>query len=369
MRILYVGMKYDYGRAERGYSFEHYNFYESLRNIADEIIYFDFMSLLQEVGKRNMNARLLEMVRSEKPDLMFTILFKDELYQNAVHEISTKTGTTTVNWFCDDHWRFDNYSRFWAPHFSWVITTAKSAVPKYDRHGLQNVIKSQWACNHLVYRKLDLPLKYDVTFVGQPHGNRRQIVDALREKNIDVHCFGLGWEEGRVSQEEMIRIFNQSRINLNFSNASVMTGHEQTGAIAAGLDWIARSLEHAPFGNAMKKAGRRVLNIGSEKRPAQVAEMPAGYADQIKGRNFEVPGCGGFLLTSKTDDLESYYEHEKEVVCYDGIPDLVDKINYYLAHESERAAIAERGYKRTLRDHTYQRRFEEIFAKIGLANG
>ena len=29
MKILYIAMKYEYGRQELGYSFEHYNFYKS----------------------------------------------------------------------------------------------------------------------------------------------------------------------------------------------------------------------------------------------------------------------------------------------------------------------------------------------------
>lgn len=356
-------MKYDYGRPERGYSFEHYNFYESLRHIDGDLIYFDFMSLLASLGKRKMNARLLEMVRSEKPDLMFTILFKDELSQDVLHEISTRTSTATLNWFCDDHWRFDNYSRFWAPHFSWVVTTAKSAWPKYQAHGFQNVIKSQWGCNHWIYRKLDTSTEYDVTFIGQPHGNRREMVQALREKGINVRCFGLGWEEGRISQDDMIRIFNQSRINLNFSNASVMAGQEQSSAMLEGLARVAQALDYVPFGGAVKALGRKMLTPRGSR-----AGTPAAYADQIKGRNFEVPGCGGFLLTSTTEDLENYYDFDRELVCYNGIQDLADKIRYYLSHEPEREAIARRGYERTLREHTYEKRFKEIFAKIGLTD-
>ncbi len=90
------------------------------------------------------------------------------------------------------------------------------------------------------------------------------------------------------------------------------------------------------------------------------------YSDQIKGRNFEVPGCGGFLLTAKADDLESYYDVGKEVVCFDGIEDLVEKIKYYLANDRERQTVAGRGYERTLRDHTYAQRFQQIFRAIGL---
>jgi len=56
-------------------------------------------------------------------------------------------------------------------------------------------------------------MKYDVSFVGQPHGNRRQVISALRKAGINVYVWGGGWESGRLSQEEMIRVFNQSRIN------------------------------------------------------------------------------------------------------------------------------------------------------------
>jgi spore maturation protein CgeB len=368
MRILYAAMKHDYGDPKRGYSFEHCNFFDFFERTGHEVLYFDFMDLMRTYGKEKMNRRLLETAKAEKPDLMFTVLFTDELDSEIIRQISSLPDVTTLNWFCDDHWRFDNYSRFWAPHFNWAVTTAKSAVSKYAGLQLQNVIKSQWGCNHLLYRKLDLPVRYDVTFVGQPHGNRREMVRALKESGIDVRCFGFGWEGGRISQEEMIQVFNQSRINLNFSNASVKSENGRTGAVAASLDWFARTLDHVPFGGAVKKVGREILNA-NERASSPVAASTAAYAEQIKGRNFEVPGCGGFLLTSSADDLEAYYDLDKEIVCFEGITDLTEKIKYYLAHKDEREAIAQRGYERTLRDHTYERRFSDIFGSIGLLNG
>jgi len=369
MRILYAAMKYDYGDPKRGYSFEHCNFFDFFERSGHDVLYFDFMDLMRTHGKEKMNRRLLETAKAEKPDLMFSVLFTDELDPGIVRQISDLPEVTTLNWFCDDHWRFDNYSRFWAPHFDWAVTTAKSAVPKYAGLQLRNVIKSQWGCNHLLYRKLDLPLRYDVTFVGQPHGNRREMVRALKANGIDVKCFGFGWEGGRISQEEMIRVFNQSRINLNFSNAAVKSVDGRAGAVAAGLDWVARTLDQVPFGGCVKKVGREILNVGEGSASPRVAASSAPYADQVKGRNFEVPGCGGFLLTSSADDLETYYELDKEIVCFDGIADLTEKIKYYLAHEDERESVARRGYERTLGEHTYERRFADIFGRIGLLNG
>jgi spore maturation protein CgeB len=369
MLILYAGMKYDYGKREQGYSFEHYNFYDSLRNMGHDILYFDFMTLMQDHSKEWMNRRLREIAKTEKPQLMFTALFTDELEPSVLREISENTETTTLNWFCDDHWRFDNYSRYWAPCFNWVVTTAKSALPKYQRFGIRNVIKSQWAANHFLYRKLDLPVKYDVTFVGQPHGNRREIIDALRNAGHSVNVWGSGWESGRLSQTDMIEVFNESRINLNLSNASAPIPSSHSYNKIRGF--AGEACDVIPFGSKIKAMGKWGLSQLSKVKPGTEDPSQDGhgvkqYAEQIKGRNFEVPGCGGFMLTGRADNLEDYYEVGKEVVCFDDSNDLVDKVAYYLTHDEERIAVAQAGYQRTLRQHTYVHRFSEIFQRLGL---
>ncbi|PYS06787.1 MAG: hypothetical protein DMG12_02645 [Acidobacteria bacterium] len=105
------------------------------------------------------------------------------------------------------------------------------------------------------------------------------------------------------------------------------------------------------------------------RSPKPVTPAPADgppLPEQIKGRNFEVPGCGGFTLTGQAEDLESYYEEGREIVCFGTIPELIEKIRYYLSHESERRAIAEAGYQRTLHQHTYVHRFTDIFRHLQL---
>jgi len=41
-------------------------------------------------------------------------------------------------------------------------------------------------------------------------------------------------------------------------------------------------------------------------------------------------------------------------------------VRYYLAHPVQAEQIRQAGRKRTLRDHTYQRRFAQLFERIGL---
>lgn len=372
MLILYCGMKYDYGKPAQGYSFEHYNFYDSLVSMGHDVLYFDFMTLLQKHGKAWMNRRLLEVVRSEKPALVFTILFTDEIEKKTVRTVSDAGETRTLNWFCDDHWRFDSYSRDWAPCFNRVVTTAESARAKYDMLGCTNVIKSQWACNHFQYRRLNLPLIYDVTFVGQPHGTRRAVIESIRQAGIDVRAWGNGWESGRVSQEEMIRIFNQSRINLNLSNASVNPAGAAPGTARMIKEAVYRALGSVPGGAVARKAGKGLLTATRRLRSVagdggnDCLQPVTGETDQIKGRNFEIPGCGGFLLTGRADNLDDYYVMEKEIGLFEDMKDLVGRIRFYLDNEEARAAVAEAGYRRTVQEHTYAHRFSEIFGEMGL---
>jgi spore maturation protein CgeB len=370
--ILYVALKYDYGKKDQGYSFEHYNFFDSLLNMGHDLLYFDFMTLMQERGRHWMNRRLKEVVDAEKPDLLFSVLYRDEIDKRVIRSISEESTTLTLNWFCDDHWRFDDYSRQWAFCFNWIVTTDNNAMTKYALLGYKNAIRSQWGCNHFLYQRLGLPLQYDVTFIGQPHGNRSAAIQALRDCGIDVNVWGNGWNNGRITQEKMIQIFNQSRINLNLSNASVSQGGVQEKEMSHIPSIVAKSLKLLVTEMKARKNTRRLLEtmktFMASIAPHHTRQSGRDdlYVDQIKGRTFEVPGCGGFLLTGKAADLESYFNDGAEVVTFESIQDLIEKVRFYLSHVQQRLSIAEAGYQRTLADHTYARRFSHIFDKIGL---
>lgn len=353
MKILYIAMKYDYGSPDNGYSYEHYNFYDSLVKMEDrkhQVIYFPFDEILRKSGKEEMNRQLLEVVWREKPDLCFFFLFQDEIKKETIAKITKESGAITFNWFGDDHWRFYNFSRYYAPYFHWVSTTDSQAVEKYHKIGYKNVIKTQWACNHFLYKPSNLPKIYEVTFIGQPHGNRREIIEKIRKVGIKVECWGKGWPNGKISQEKMLTIFSQSKINLNLTKSSGGLNFRNFASIFL-----------------KKELGGNLKLVNPKYYFSNFQSLLAKKKEQIKARNFEVPGCGGFLLTGDADNLEDYYQKDKEIVVYKDINDIIKKIKYYLIHDLERESIAKAGYERTLRDHTYEKRFKEIFKIIGLS--
>jgi spore maturation protein CgeB len=330
VRIFYVGMAYDYGKPERGPSFEETNFRSALEGMGHDVVAFDFMERERVGDRATMRGELVAAAAEARADVAFFCIFTDQLDTATIEAVRREGGAPTVNWFTDDHWRFDGFSRHFAPSFDLAVTTDPDALPKYAAAGIGNVLLSQWACNRYAYSKVGDAIEHDVTFVGQPHGNRPELMQRLRDAGYEVEAWGVGWPAGRLTHDEMVSVFSSSRINLNPSNSSLPP-------------------------NALRDRLARLL-----RRNAEPPRPP-----QIKGRNFEVPGCGGFLLTERVPHLERYFEPGREVALYDGADELVERVGYWLAHEDERAAVAEAGYRRVLAEHTYDHRFEEIFRRLG----
>lgn len=337
MRILLAAQMYDYGLRHRGYSFEYYNFYTSLLDMGHSVEYFD---LGEAESAENLSGRLIDRVEVARPDLLFTCLFRDELLPEAIGTLSAAGRTLTYNWFCDDHWRFDSFSRHWAPHFNFVSTTVAAALPEYRAAGIANVLLTQWAAEVHRYKPAGLPLAHDVTFVGQNYGDRAALIRDLRRAGFDVKTWGTGWavptwqrkilaqpvlrpvggaallerrdRVTRCTQDEMVAVFEQSRVSLNLTGAS------------------------------------------------------SGSENQIKGRTFEIPACRGLLLTGPAAELHEFYEPGTEALEYHNPSELPELCARVLRDERWRDNICDAGYRRTLAEHTYRQRFTKLFTQMGL---
>ena len=83
-------------------------------------------------------------------------------------------------------------------------------------------------------------------------------------------------------------------------------------------------------------------------------------------RVFDILACRGFVLADRNDALLELFKEDWDIVCYDTPEEAVDKINYYLNHDSDRTTIAERGYKKVVNSHTFENRINHILSKTGL---
>lgn len=348
-KILFCGLKNEYGKKKLGLSFEYQNFYEVLNRMEGvEASLFPIDEEIEQFGREEANNRLIKQVEEKKYDLLFCFLFTEELKKETISYITNKTSTKTFNWFADDHWRFPVFSKYWAGLFTAISTTDSQAMAKYKTLGIKNVIKTQWAANTHLYTPSNEALNpgiYNISFVGKNYGQRESYITSLQKAGLPAQGFGSGWEAGRVDFQKMLDIFSYSKINLNFNESSPWS--LKSFAKSFAKLFISKELGKYKF------TGFNLLN--------NFDSLLGSRRSQIKGRNFEVPACGGFLLTGDADNLSEYYIPDKEIVIYKNQNDLVEKTKYYFEHDTERKLIAEAGYKKTIQEHTYDKRFNQIF--------
>ncbi len=81
-------------------------------------------------------------------------------------------------------------------------------------------------------------------------------------------------------------------------------------------------------------------------------------------RIWDVLGAGGFLLTNYQAEIPLFFEEGEDLVCFDGIEDMREKVDYYLKHEEERKRIAENGYRKVKAYHSYVDRIQTMLDVI-----
>jgi len=71
--------------------------------------------------------------------------------------------------------------------------------------------------------------------------------------------------------------------------------------------------------------------------------------------------CRTCYITGHTDELSEFYEFGREIDTYRTREEFVEKTTYYLKHPAQAEKVREAGYRRAIQDHTWKRRFEELF--------
>lgn len=81
-------------------------------------------------------------------------------------------------------------------------------------------------------------------------------------------------------------------------------------------------------------------------------------------RCFEIIASHGLLLSNYQSGFEDVFKDGFEYVPFENKDDLISKIKYLLEHDDERMAIAQNGYNRLVKEHTYDARINEMFSYL-----
>lgn len=309
-------------------------FTEPLREMGHEVDHFDHFLSLKEVGPDLTAERFLEAVRQRPYDAI--------LYQTACQDArhigepvrEASRHAPVIAWNSDDDFAWATQTSLMAPYFTYMFTTYPR-IYEENRARHPNLRLSQWGCfDHFgdYGRTKDL----DFTFAGQIYGDRVRSSRYL-VKRAGLHVYGA--MSGMVRTPGFLYWRGIRKITMRFP-----------------------SVYGAPIHY------RQINDIWNRSRISYTPMEASVSADilQIKSRAFEQGLSGTLMVSRQSPDLDRYYEPGKEFVPFGDLDDCVDKVRYYLAHESERARIAKAYHDRTRAEHMWTHRFQKMFEDIGL---
>jgi hypothetical protein len=352
------------------------NLRRSLEDMGHELVRFDFPGwpddadpAWQRHGKPATNDRLLARFRSalrDGPiDLFFGYLYSSVVYPATIQEIQ-RSGVPTVNFSCNNVHQFD-LVRDIAPHFDACIVPERAAVSSFASVGARP-LRIQLAANPRVYRPLPEPRRFDVSFVGQRYADRADFLLYLSRHGVQVHAWGAGWQPAK-------------RLDVAHVKAALALIEDER------LDGVRRLLRARlarragpsngvpEVGEALPFAGPRLLHADLVKTFSR-ARISLGFAvagnsdskrlTHLRLRDFEAPMSGALYMTERQDELAEYFDIGTDVLAYSNKDDLLEQTRYYLRHQEEAERVRRNALRRARAQHTWQHRFNELFAALGL---
>ena len=356
MKIVFVGFEYPYGNKDFGKSLDVEIFVDSVSKvIGDNVVPFYIDKFIKKETSLNLNDELKQFCNSENPNLILFNLINDEIDKETL--IYLKDNYKTLNWFGDDQWRYDIFTKEMAKYFTYQITTDKFSVQKYLNDGYPNVILSQWAGIKVSNIDSNQEIRYthDVSFIGAYSPVREWVIEYLISNGINVECYGFNWPSGPIESHEMIEKFKQTKINLNLSNSvniDIDFLKYNVGNLLKSFKYLFKLNLSIFYKQIIKSLKGIKLFITYEKN-----------SEQIKARNFEIPMSYGFQISNYAISIEDYFNVGKEIVVFNSKEELLKLCQYYLNNETYRKNILHNSYKRSV-EHTYVNRFKLIFEKL-----
>jgi hypothetical protein len=199
-----------------------------------------------------------------------------------------------------------------APALDIAWTSARVACEWYLAEGGNPLFMGE-GCSPDLYRPSDRrKADIDVCFVGAGYGFRPWFVRQMERSGLRVTTAGHGWPSGRVSDEEMIRLMQRSRIIL-------------------GLGGVGWSMD----------------------------------LKNVKGRDFDAP-CVGPYLTTFNPDLAEMFRVGEEIACYSTPDEAVEVARDLLGSPTKRMRLATAGRARCVSEYSWRHRFETILTLLGV---
>jgi spore maturation protein CgeB len=114
-----------------------------------------------------------------------------------------------------------------------------------------------------------------------------------------------------------------------------------------------------PYARGFAVARDYRLAVGGAKIAVNLVRR-ANRDDHVM-RTFEIPACGGFMLTERSSTHQELFVEDREAAFFDSPDEFAAKVRSYLGRDEDRARIAAAGHLKIVEGrHTYVDRLAEI---------
>lgn len=292
---------------------------------AEDFIPWKWSGLLSRVMRRfivrmmirEYNRAVIRQANSSQFD--FILVFKGMYLKESTLATLRSFGKPLYNFYPDvsflDH---GPYIPKALQYYDCVFTTKSfHGQEEVEKFKIKNLIHVRHGFDKEVHRPVHLSisqLEYygcDVSFVGCWSPKKEDLISYIltNRKNIKLLVYGIGWE---------------------YAN------HKFKRALGKNLRSAAFGDELAIIYNASK------VNLGL----LSLASGDPGTSDRTTVRTFQIPASGSVVLHEDTLEVRSYFHPEKEIMLFDGKPDLLIKLDKLLTDEALRETIKFGGYQR-----------------------
>jgi spore maturation protein CgeB len=301
----------------------------------DEAVAATLGTLVTRLTIADRHDHVAALAAELRPDVVLVLdgIHFDPAQADAVRAL----GIRIAIWFTDDPYYTDVTASL-ALHYDDVFTLERRCVEFYQQAGCQRVHHLPLGVYPKHYRPMNAssPKRKEISFVGSAYWNRvvvfDQITPYLAERN--THISGIWWDR--------------------------LPGYQQ---LAARIE-VGKWMEPAETAETYSGAAI-VINLHRATDDSTFNSNSRGIgAVSPNPRTFEIAACATLQLTDIREDLAAYYTPGAEIETYASAEELKEKLDYYLRHEEERRAIAQRGLLRTMREHTYAHRLHAMLGML-----
>ncbi len=341
------------------------NIYESLINLGHEVTIIQFDDFLKqhqtetpENQKQILEEHIISIYKQEAPfDYFLGFLSDEQVTPNLYKEL--KDEVFTVNWTCNSH-QFDILHKINSPYIGLNTYISKNHKALYDSVGANNYWLPM-AANENLY-EISGNQDIGISFVGSAYGKRPYYIWRLLQSGIDLKLFGPGWYLSN-NIPNFLRLYVAPFIyNLNTNEKRLKNLNKSERILIQKQIMQLTEVGGVPDDKNYRKILSRSivsLNFPESRKDNDFLNHEVTFGCNF--RDFEIPLSGSMLLTQDSEEFDFFYERGKEAIPFGNETDLIEKANYYSNHVAQAKKISEAGHRRALNDHTWSKRFNQLF--------